>query len=287
MRKKVKGFTIIEILTVLAIMAILIGVLLPALEMARNAAKVAKQKVQLTSIEQGLFSFRSDYGDYPPSEATVPPIGGGLTYGGAQKLAEALLGWDLMGCHRQSKFNPYGTNELGTLPVYYRGPDTALLKTNLAQRLPKYLDLETANDFTLQQLIPGNVYGPVAGLRFDHVLCDVFNRATVTIGNKSVNVGMPILYYKANPSGIGIVQDLRQEADSIYRYRDNADLLMNIPPPVWQPENFYEFIKDQKTTMQKATSSYPWPYKSDSYLLISTGIDGQYGTPDDITNFGQ
>jgi hypothetical protein len=30
----------------------------------------------------------------------------------------------------------------------------------------------------------------------------------------------------------------------------------------------------------------PWPYRSDSYLLISAGADGLYGTDDDIRNFG-
>ena len=29
-----------------------------------------------------------------------------------------------------------------------------------------------------------------------------------------------------------------------------------------------------------------WPYRPDSYILISAGADGLYGTGDDITNFG-
>ena len=28
-----------------------------------------------------------------------------------------------------------------------------------------------------------------------------------------------------------------------------------------------------------------WPYRADSYILISAGPDGLYGTGDDITNF--
>jgi hypothetical protein len=31
--------------------------------------------------------------------------------------------------------------------------------------------------------------------------------------------------------------------------------------------------------------SIPWPYRPDSYILISAGVDGVYGTDDDITNF--
>jgi hypothetical protein len=31
----------------------------------------------------------------------------------------------------------------------------------------------------------------------------------------------------------------------------------------------------------------PWPHRPDSYLLISAGADGIYGTNDDIRNFGQ
>ncbi len=44
---------------------------------------------------------------------------------------------------------------------------------------------------------------------------------------------------------------------------------------------FYEeYIRDPKIEARV------WPYRPDSYLLISAGADGLYGTPDDIRNFG-
>jgi prepilin-type N-terminal cleavage/methylation domain-containing protein len=51
--KNKKGFTLAELLTAVVIIAILIGILMPALNMARNFAKEAKQKVQISSIEVG------------------------------------------------------------------------------------------------------------------------------------------------------------------------------------------------------------------------------------------
>jgi hypothetical protein len=126
-------------------------------------------------------------------------------------------------------------------------------------------------------------------------LCDVFGWKKIDIGNntigyKSVSAGMPILYYKANTSGIGLVRDQRQEAVSIYRYSDNKGLV-TIPPNKWYFDNdnppvvgFRNFITDPKVI--RPQGALPWPYKPDSYILISAGIDGLYGTADDITNFG-
>jgi prepilin-type N-terminal cleavage/methylation domain-containing protein len=70
-----RAFTIVELLTVLAVLALLVGLLIPSLIMARNAARVAKQKVQLASIDQALLAFRNDDGDYPPSVVTVTTEG--------------------------------------------------------------------------------------------------------------------------------------------------------------------------------------------------------------------
>ena len=51
--------------------------------------------------------------------------------------------------------------------------------------------------------------------------------------------------------------------------------------PLEDANYFYEYIRDPRVQAR------PWPYRPDSYLLISAGADGIYGTNDDIRNFGQ
>ncbi len=53
----------------------------------------------------------------------------------------------------------------------------------------------------------------------------------------------------------------------------------------WRPNAdqygpFYRYVQDPKL-------SYPWPYRPDSYLLVSAGPDGLYGNEDDVRNFGR
>ena len=66
------GFTLVELLTVIAIMAILAGLLLPALGKAREKANVAKCVATIASLQTALAMYQVDYGVYPPStdEAT-------------------------------------------------------------------------------------------------------------------------------------------------------------------------------------------------------------------------
>ena len=101
MKTRTSGLTVIEILVVVGIIALLVGLLLPAVHTVQKMAKETKQRAQFTAIELGLTAFKNDYGDYPPSSWWNPNVPGGRqNYCGAQKLAEALLGWDLLGFHR-------------------------------------------------------------------------------------------------------------------------------------------------------------------------------------------
>ena len=71
-----KAFTIVELIMVVIIIALLLGILLPAVSTIRTKAKETAQKAQFATIDMALEAFKQDYGDYPPSgmlEETNPP----------------------------------------------------------------------------------------------------------------------------------------------------------------------------------------------------------------------
>jgi type II secretory pathway pseudopilin PulG len=298
----------IEIMVVVGIIAILIGLLIPAVHTVQRMAKETKQKAQFTAIELGLAAFKSDYGDYPPSFWYDPSAQGTAlqNYCGAQKLAEAMVGWDLMGFHPDSAWRAdglaAGTGNAGIANTVYFETDT------LKKRKGRYVELDVANPFLLgdgvDALFPG-VVNPLAPRTY--VLCDVFTqneRKIRQIDGKMVAAGSPILYYKANPASFLAEPTAWVNAPTsgcIYDARDNAPILNlgrladatkpagsrglhDLAPGVRTGtqgfEYFYlEYIRDMRIQNRH------WPVRPDSYILISAGLDGIYGTNDDIRNF--
>jgi prepilin-type N-terminal cleavage/methylation domain-containing protein len=61
-----RGFTLVELLIVISIMAILAGILIPSITVVRQQAKIAGAQSLIKRLEAAIVSFESDHGYYPP-----------------------------------------------------------------------------------------------------------------------------------------------------------------------------------------------------------------------------
>jgi len=281
---KKPAFTIVELLTVMSIIVILIGLLMPALNMAKRYAKGVRQRAQFHSIDAAIELFSNEFEGYPPSNAldSVP-----TSYCGAMKLCEAMMGQDSMGFHTSSIFRSDGKNPSLKPPnddLYPVPLDT----TNLGARKGPFLPRESADVYKLEDLYGNNItpflYLPVNKNR-NRVLCDVYTRQLPT----GIKAGMPILYYKADTANsrhdpLNVPASPDGSTTNIYNIWDNQELvkLGKIGGGVHILVNADRFYKNTKS--DKVTTA-DMPCRADSYILLSAGWDGEYGTADDIFNF--
>ncbi|QQE10312.1 type II secretion system protein [Planctomycetota bacterium] len=89
------GFTLIELLVVISIIGLLIGILLPALSVARSRAISVKCKSNLRQVGLAMQSYLQDFDEYLPSAKFMPsPIASGDPRQGLPKVMSSYLPLD-------------------------------------------------------------------------------------------------------------------------------------------------------------------------------------------------
>jgi type II secretory pathway pseudopilin PulG len=316
------AFTLVELLTVIAIIVLLIGILVPTLSNAKTQAKQAKTAVQISSIGSGCEMFRNEMERYPFS-AGPNPFGAkpDVILSGAQWLATSLAGAD-----RQGYVKPTRTNDTNNNGEVLNDPaDWVAWYAGKGKwpRLGPYVTVTDSSCMPVSEWI-SRMGQPVPD-DSDLLKTGTYDDSLWTNVKMPIFVdafGYPILYYVADPTAdkpFSKNKGPKREV-GIYDYSDNAAFTGNEgghgrndrkqdgidfaatgkthPLGVFgytdektepKPNTFTGEVYSRSTFQStvKNGKGRVAPHNPDKYLLISAGADGLFGTSDDIRNFNQ
>lgn len=310
------AFSLVELLTVIFIISLLISILIPALSGARTQAKNLKVNSTLKGIGDGMEMFRTENekeflatNGYPGTALAVDTTqgGNGEIYG-AHWLVRMLLGKDLQGFVPRRNVPP-SMQSLGQNDEQEFWYDADAYNQHPLDRVGPYVNPDSVETRKTKELggTPSGLYNDdLETLEDQLVFVDVYGR--------------PILGYTANPLARTLLaREDRQSADrGTFTQEDNmlftgdggvagwdfgagtGHLIAQFgdPDPLDiaapdQIETFCYYILD-KTAYNSTlvgnpalptTNTTAKPARRDSFILITAGKDGLYGTGDDISNF--
>jgi type II secretory pathway pseudopilin PulG len=286
----------------MSIIALLIGVLVPSIAKIRMTAKDLQQKTQLRAITGGLETYSNDNENtYPSSEEDA----NNYVYG-AHKLTAALVGRDMFGHTPDGNMVP---GEAYSLTLQER--KEYIDKDKFLIVNPTQIYDNTANlagdDSTLDVK---DYYPVISDLYYQKkITIQKFDFLTRQWNEKIIQVGTPILYFCANRTesfidNTALIGNTPLPAINyntcrnwIYDWTDNKGFFDVATVKTFRNTEEYHSYDDAhngvdvgkaafyKDIINYNVSTYLTPKNRNSYILISAGADGIYGTKDDITNF--
>jgi len=333
------GFTLVEILVVIAIIGLLLAVLLPAFGAVRNNAKRAATTAQFKALDTGINMFRSEAalgGALPPSASDKPdPVhrllianpkrvrNGGppeVRISGAQLLVHAMIGADALGTpgfkdinrDAQGLWSDDTHDTVGTPGGIYQLDGVG------KEKFPRYggagyVDSKMKESAkSLRELAEKAVI-----INLDAAAAEVAKEESAFTDNWSY----PILYYRSGAGGIHMTASTTRatQPNGTYWQEDNAIITGSVDGAVGTIDGLdfgagvvdgnlhdirvarspdatatVEAVRETDANFAHSFARFiidpsvkarPTPVNKDSYLLISAGPDGRYGTRDDVTNW--
>lgn len=262
------GFTLVELLVVIGIIAVLIGILVPTVTSVKKAARKADTKGLLTNIASSIEAYRAQFSAYPGAVSNRDLLAGG----------NGVLVYNL--------YTPKGAGSTTSLNL-----DSS---NNLVLALSGGLGLDLSNghlEFDRQYVGRGpvslNPNAPKALGVFKEVNdSGLFYPGANTFpyyADKYTDP-QPILYVRANPGKTAdgdIAHEIGAGTPAQSVVYDTRLFVINgnaITPNSKFGGTWENYLKNSSQPTQAVNR--------DSYVLISAGEDGILGTPDDVTNYG-
>lgn len=301
------GFTLIEVLTVVGIIALLLGILIPALGGARDQARRARVRSLIVALDNGLELFRNDFGEYPDSEVRDDPItdfpateGPEDCLWGGHVLARAMVGHDGRGIDTEARVLRQGflpENQL-TMAQAAKLPRRGMFAQGI--KLVKDTDPRFARDTTKagRPLVDDVVYGfPILYYRADPKAGAPFCNSGGGDRNYGEPGDRPGVYALWDNFGFtGISMDtgawgfwdigrtgLQIPAHPIADIGSVVPERINRPPPYYPRGKTFPGAFHDENVLK--TSGVVRPHNPDRFILLDAGRDGLWGTHDDIRNF--
>lgn len=90
LRRPRAGFTLVELLAVIMILAILMALLLPAINNVRRKAQIARVKSEISVLESAIAAFKAEFGVEPPGSIRIYATAAGWNTVGSTTVDEQI-----------------------------------------------------------------------------------------------------------------------------------------------------------------------------------------------------
>jgi len=294
------GFTLVELLAVIMIIALLAGLLTPAVMKSLSSSRAAAVKAEIELLNTALMNYKNEYGSFPPSD--MRGLWGGSSvntnhsvYRHLQRLfpriAEPTGGGAASPYFWMAQMSP-AQALVFWLEGYFDNPQFPLTNgTPLSLGIPR-AGTATANrnklfNFDESRLLAATAYWPAAPfvLPFNPVSRQQFStrNAASLAGNAfardypvyfpaQANTGLPYVYFSSSsystPPGAAVAPAIGAGPDLYYTATSLNGDLTGVAP----------YFNSSNCTTNPAQQSWAQLHMNpDTFQLIAAGADGTFG----------